>query len=188
MLVFYRRRKEVQEVLSSQVLIRPENYLHVMALGCLDILVTLPIGILDFVLDFSPFHDLRFWPGWAAAHEDWHKPIDRFTATEWHSSVWDNFGVRISEWTNVLLALIFFLLFGLTRKARARYACAFWTIARPLGFKPRPADLLALSDIVFASNPSQTAIEISRSVCARGLHSTVFRLLYPSVYLPSALL
>lgn len=171
LLTLYRHQKEVQEFFSSHPLITHGDYLRVMALGCLDILVTLPLVILGIVADFAPAQNVRFWPGWAEAHAGWIRPIERVPAAGWHPDVWTSINVRLFEWVYVLLALVNFLLFGLTQKARARYARAYWAIARPLGFKRRPTNFSIQSDIVFASNRPQTMILSDRSVCAHSANS-----------------
>ena len=92
------------------------SYLRIMALGCIDVVLVLPLSILLLVQGYAG-SPLPFWPGWDVIHSDW-GPVS-VPADEWKPFPWDNFEVRWDEWINVLLAVIFFSLFGVTEEALA---------------------------------------------------------------------
>lgn len=99
------------------------SYLRVLALGCFDILLTLPLGIANLVdnglqLTSEP-GSTPFWLGWTDIHTNW-GPV-YVTGAGWSATAWSEFTVRWDEWINVLFAVIFFLLFGLTEEARSTY-------------------------------------------------------------------
>lgn len=121
------------------------NYFRVMALGSVDALVMLPLGILGTVVDILGAK-LVFWPGWSAVHEFW-SDIVQVPRDEW--AFWDSFSVRLNEWVNVFLAVVFFVLFAFTPEARARYSRGFWTIARWLGMKRPKGGSENLTAMVF---------------------------------------
>lgn len=104
-----------------------------MALGCIDVVLVLPLSILLLVQGYEGT-PIVFWPGWKEIHSDW-GPAS-VPADEWKPFPWDNFEVRWDEWINVLLAVVFFALFGLTEEAINKYRAAFSAIARRLGYSP----------------------------------------------------
>lgn len=106
-----------------------------MALGSLDALITLPVGvtITTIFIQRAPAPHLVFWTGWTRIHEHWTPLL--VTSEHWKHNAWSNLKVRLDEWLDVCLAGIFFLLFGLTREARASYARAFWRCAGGFGIR-----------------------------------------------------
>ena len=132
--MYYHHRKEVNEFLGSNGSINHSNYYRILALGLLDVLLTLPISILGITVD-AVQEPIDFWPGWAAGHADWSE-IAQAPASLWQSIFWVNFTIRWDEWINTAFALVFFLLFGLTGEARAGYRRAFWAVAGLFRIKP----------------------------------------------------
>lgn len=57
----------MNEFLSSSSTVNHSSYLRILALGCLDIFVTLPIGILGLVVDVKE-NVIVFYPGWTELH------------------------------------------------------------------------------------------------------------------------
>ena len=104
-----------------------------MALGCIDVVLVLPLSILLLVQGYAG-SPLPFWPGWDVIHSDW-GPVS-VPADEWKPFPWDNFEVRWDEWINVLLAVIFFSLFGVTEEAVSNYRLAFLAAAKRFGYTP----------------------------------------------------
>lgn len=118
-----------------------------LAVGCLDILVTLPFTLIILTIDIKG-SSFKFYQGWRSLHADW-QPIF-VPKKEWEmDGFWSIFSVKWDEWINPFWSLVFFLLFGTTAQARARYWRVFWFVAKPFGYKPpvKPQ----VSDVVFGS-------------------------------------
>lgn len=147
--VFVHQRREMNEFLDSGASVNRANYYRILALGCLDILITLPIQSIDIVTNFLGTNAV-FYPGWNSVHSDW-SPIfiPAHGPGGWAETFWRNFLIRWDEWIRVLLASIFFLLFGFTKEARKVYMTVFWSIISIFGFK-QPA-MEEASNIVFGS-------------------------------------
>ncbi|KAI0033876.1 GPCR fungal pheromone mating factor, partial [Vararia minispora EC-137] len=121
---FYRHACEANRALSSHPSLSRPAYNRILALGCIDILITLPIGIVSLIQDFPlpaaygfPF---VFYPGWAPIHTDW-APIS-VTAAEWNSrSFWAAWSSYFGRWANAALGLLVFAIFGFSPDARRTY-------------------------------------------------------------------
>lgn len=122
----------MNEFLSSSNSVNHSSYLRILALGCLDIFVTLPIGILGLVIDVKQ-NMIVFYTGWTVLHTEW-EPLG-ITKEMWGSTPFGTFDVKWNEWVNVFFALIYFALFGLTAEARAKYRRTFRLFLRPTGLK-----------------------------------------------------
>lgn len=168
-LFIYRHRRQMNEFLSKNTSISRGSYMRVMALGILDMTITLPTTILGIVVRCSG-QDVVFWPGWTTVHAHW-APTAR-PAHAWKENFWRTFNVRFAEWYNILFALIFVLLFGLTGEALACYRRAFWGVAGLVGCRPRERS--DMSDIVFGSRPAVPEAAQSTSACILLLHSPHF--------------
>ncbi|KAI0309274.1 pheromone A receptor-domain-containing protein [Amylostereum chailletii] len=148
---FYRHSRQTNAFLRTNASVNRAKYIRVFAIGCIDILLTLPIGFLIFATDIqnTVAGDIGFWPGWSSIHEDWDEPVP-IPAAEWRSTRLSAFGTIWGEYINVVFALLFFALFGLTGDARAFYYHAFWTTAERCGWRrSMKQDLPA---IAFGSN------------------------------------
>ena len=140
-----------RRALASDTTINRSCFLKLLALGLFDILLTLPIEILAFVLDLSQDNIVGFWPGWKVAHASF-STIPTATSGEWKSAgFWPVFTIRFSQWINSIFAVAFFILFGITEQKRAWYRSIFWKVVRPFGLKPRVNP--ATSNIVFGPGP-----------------------------------
>ena len=131
------------------------DYYRIMALGCLDALLLFPIGIYNITVDVLQGRPLPFWTGWAYVHTDW-EPFG-LPSSVWEQSIWDKLVVRWDEVINPALALVFFLIFGLTREARWNYWVALTYPLRPFGIRPCTDTKKDFSEVVFRSeNPGAT--------------------------------
>lgn len=148
----------MNEFLSSSSTVNHSSYLRILALGCLDIFVTLPIGILGLVVDVKE-NVIVFYPGWTELHTDW-EPLG-IMKEMWSSTPFATFDVKWNEWVNVFFALIYFALFGLTVEARAKYRRVFHLAIRPTGLKLTSADS-ELSTVNFGSrHVANEAVSVS---------------------------
>ena len=150
-MTYFKRNHDLDATLASNTTMNRSGFLKLLALGLFDILLTLPITILGLVQDLLQVGITEFWPGWKAVHASF-PTIPTATSEEWKSAgFWTVFFVRLSEWTNPIFAVAFFLLFGTTKQKRDWYRSIFWKVMRPFGLKPR-VDPVA-SDVVFGSGP-----------------------------------
>lgn len=139
-------RKEMDKFLSSSTSIDKGGFQRALALSCLDVFVSLPIAIIQLVVDFQE-NPITFWPGWSVVHAGF-QFIPTVTASQWETlGFWVHFNIKWTSAICPLLSLVFFGIFGLTKEARAKYWRVISPIARLIGHKPtfRPE----ISDIVF---------------------------------------
>ncbi|VDC07961.1 unnamed protein product [Peniophora sp. CBMAI 1063] len=121
--IFYRQSREINRFLRSNGSVTRTNYLRILALASIDILLTLPIGIVNIALSVSSNiaqGSFSFYPGWNKVHGDW-TPIV-FTYAElkgFGPSTLAEF--YFAYWTSPVLAFAIFGLFGVTAEARASY-------------------------------------------------------------------
>jgi hypothetical protein len=117
-------------------------YFRILALACVDILLTLPLGvinatsqILNEVRFFSSDEgSFRLYYGWDTIHSDW-GPI----AVPYSEQVgWfmGRFVLYLEFWTSPILAIVIFAFFGLTAEARATYWRGFCFVAKIFGWTP----------------------------------------------------
>ena len=148
-MTYFRRNRELDITLESNTSLNRAAFFKLLALGLFDILLTLPLSIIQFVEELLQVDITGFWPGWKVVHASF-SAIPTATSEEWKMlGFWTVFNIRFDEWVNPIYAVVFFLLFGITEQKRAWYRSIFWKIMRPLGLKPR-VDPVA-SDIVFGS-------------------------------------
>lgn len=124
------------------------TYIRILALGFVDVILSLPLGVLKltsrFVAMSGPF---VFWPGWSEVHSSWTSV--KIRASAWKTNKWLVFQVRTDQWICPFLAVLVFSVCGVHKEARSKYRSAFWTAMKILGFKP-PAKP-EVSDIRFDS-------------------------------------
>ena len=150
-MTYFRRNRELDITLESNTSLNRTAFFKLLALGLFDILLTLPLSIIQFVEELLQVDITGFWPGWKVAHASF-STIPTATLEEWKSAgFWFVFNIRFSQWVNPIFAVAFFLLFGTTKQKRDWYRSIFWKVMRPFGLKPR-VDPVA-SDVVFGSGP-----------------------------------
>ncbi|KZV66810.1 STE3-domain-containing protein [Peniophora sp. CONT] len=101
------------------------QYVRVLALGCVDIILSLPVGIISFVLAIGVGPEIPIWPGWSAIHTDWQAIAT--PADEWLADPWFRFRIYWNSWVNVFFGIAIFVLFGLNRDSRKLYGRVFGT-------------------------------------------------------------
>ena len=124
---FYRHTKDVNRLLRDSATVSRRHYLRVLALASLDVLLTLPFGIVNITLStiVAVQQDkLPFYPGWAKVHSNWAPKVSTWEDIQasGRSSLPQDY---FSNWTSPVLALAIFGLFGLTTDARASYRSVF---------------------------------------------------------------
>lgn len=107
-------------------------------MGIIDIVVTLPVGILSLVQDIKlsieGYGSLPFYQGWDWVHSSW-GPVS-FPAADIQASPWNRFNLYFGPWSSVILALAIFALLGLTTDACAMYWQAFCAVGQLFGWTP----------------------------------------------------
>lgn len=125
------------------------HFNRMLALGCFDIFITLPIVIILLVIDILDGGKFEFYQGWTYIHTQWEaSPVPK---SEWSATIWNRFLLRWDEWINPFYAVVFFLLFGLTPEARDGYRRVFHFLARPFRAQRANSTEDVLPDVIFKS-------------------------------------
>ena len=116
---------------------RTNYYLRILALASIDILFTLPIGVVSLVLNISePLEQgngLPFYPGWALLHDNW-EPQSVSYAEVQAAGTSTLVELYLIHWTSPVLAFAIFGFFGLTTETRASYRRAIRAVFGRLGW------------------------------------------------------
>lgn len=122
--IFYRQSRDANNSLGRTNSVSRTNYFRILTLASIDLLLTLPVGIVSIALAITSWlHNfpLPFYWGWSYLHTDW-EPLS-VSYAEFKSSGTANFALYyFNNWTSPILAFITFGLFGLTSEARASYS------------------------------------------------------------------
>jgi hypothetical protein len=156
--VFSRHSRETNQFLRSDGSITRHSYFRILALACVDILLTLPVGIITIisqVLDdtHNPLSGFRypFYFGWSSVHSNW-DPVAFPFSTLVNEGFWPAFQFYFSTWVNPVLAIAIFGLFGLTSEARAAYWRGIFTVGNLFGWtRPISKHESALGEIRFGA-------------------------------------
>lgn len=137
---FYRQSRAIRSFLQSNNSVSRPNYLRIIALASIDILLTLPSGIVNLVLGVvAALHGNPFpvyW-GWDLLHTNW-EPISvpyEAMAGQGTFNLVQNYFIN---WNSQLLAFAIFGLFGLTSEARASYWRIVCVVGAWSGWSPAP--------------------------------------------------
>lgn len=162
--MFYRQNKDVNRFLRSNNSISRTNYFRVLALSSIDVLLTLPFGIVDTALEITSGiaqeGDFPFYPGWAIVHSNW-APVTLPYAEQKALGTSFLAGQYYNVWSSTILTFIIFGLFGLTMEARESYWHVLCTVGRWVGWVPsaRVGDVNStLVAMQFNANPQGTMV------------------------------
>lgn len=148
---FYHRCKELQGIISANLILDRNKFLRILVLNYLGIFCTLLSGIITVASSISEYGS-DFWPGWFQVHS-WESynstDIEIVLAIDWVTRPWCMASVKADQWIPIFLAIIFFSLFGLTCEARGTYVTAFLWAVRWVGYNPARVQNAELSDIEF---------------------------------------
>jgi len=152
---FYKRGRDVRRFLDSTGTVSTSVYFRVLAIGCVDILVTLPIGIIHIATSVTAVRHqglpFPFYQGWTFTHTGWGPFGLPFKIAVLSTGFWDIFGFYISLWSSVILGFAVFALFGLTGETRATYLAGLRVILGRVGAKTPTQGAPHLSTIAFDS-------------------------------------
>ncbi|KIM23948.1 hypothetical protein M408DRAFT_246575 [Serendipita vermifera MAFF 305830] len=134
---FLKRRKNFEMLLSSNSTGMQKNrYLRLMWLCCIDLVIAIPWHtyiIIDNLVNVPLFP----WVSWAETQFDWYR-IDFYRRIIIDMSPYLRLQLIGFLFIQPVIAIVFFLLFGLTRETVKGYANAWYFVMRPFGIK-RPA-------------------------------------------------
>ncbi|VDC06354.1 unnamed protein product [Peniophora sp. CBMAI 1063] len=119
----HRHRRTVNGVLRHHIGMDRSRYVRALALGCVDILLSLPVGIISFVLAVGVGPSFPFWPGWSEIHTAW-EPLAT-PSHIWQEDPWFRFRIYWNSWVNVFFGIAIFSLFGLNLESRKIYSGVF---------------------------------------------------------------
>ncbi|KAH9958653.1 GPCR fungal pheromone mating factor [Russula compacta] len=121
----YKRERQLKELISCNPSLNRSRYLRLMALSTVEMLGTIPMGLLVMVTDVKIGHET--WITWAELHGHYFS-IPQYPFSEW--SVFPNaFLLELYRWSLVLCAFIFFSFFGFADEARQHYRLAYTWLA-----------------------------------------------------------
>lgn len=162
--IFYLRKRDVNRFLRSNASVSRTNYFRLLAIASLEILFTLPFGIVSLTLKLTSASEQEgsfpVYPGWSVLHEDW----DPVTVSYAQLQSFGTFTMAASYftiWTSPALTFVIFAFFGLNSEARASYRRLIVTIGNWVGWKPtrvRNAQS-TLGTIEFGAGPQELSTD-----------------------------
>jgi hypothetical protein len=155
--VFYRHNRDTNKFLQSNGSINRRHYLRILALACIDILLTLPLGIITITIfllnntrSLIPGFTFRFYYGWEFVHSNW-SPVALPYSAQLGAGFWTSVKFYLGFWTSPILAIAIFSLFGLTSEACATYWRGFCSVAKLFGWTPPAPKHADLGEIEFGA-------------------------------------
>lgn len=140
--IFYRQSRDMSDFFlrshSNSSTSRP-GYYRLFALASVDVLVTLPLGLVNVTLviveDLHSQRGLPFYDGWATTHRDW-TPLSSPYSDILAGGRSGLAQFYFSNWVTPCLSFIIFGLFGVTPNARSAYKTMLWWIGDLLRMRP----------------------------------------------------
>ncbi|KZV69113.1 fungal pheromone STE3G-protein-coupled receptor [Peniophora sp. CONT] len=120
---YYRQRRDIDSFLRSNSSVSHTNYLRILVLASIDILLTLPIGVITITLNVVEAvvtNEFPFYSGWTYLHTGW-EPEQISYEIQVQGSASKVVQTYFIQWTSPVLAFVVFGLFGITFEARASY-------------------------------------------------------------------
>jgi len=131
---FSKRRKEFSELLASNSNLTFNRYFRLMAMACIEILCTVPLGI--YVLTATPI--TYKYVGLADLHLGFSR-VRQFPLEEWEAIPGSRRIFSLNSWLYIAMSLLFFVLFGFAEEARRHYHSAYVSVAKTLGISTATA-------------------------------------------------
>ncbi|KZV72160.1 fungal pheromone STE3G-protein-coupled receptor, partial [Peniophora sp. CONT] len=120
---FYRHSRDIHSFLNSNTSVSRTNYLRILILASIDILLTLPMGIVSIALRVTstqPPSSLPFYWDWTESHPS-SEPLSLPYAKLEELGTTTLVQLYFSHWTSPVLAFVIFGLFGMTSEACTSY-------------------------------------------------------------------
>lgn len=163
-MIFYRQHRDIHSFLNSNTSVSRINYVRILTLASVDILLTLPIGVVNIALKATSFLEqnqkLPFYLGWTFLHTAWEPVSYSYTETK-GSGTATLAQIYFTLWTSPVLAFTIFGLFGITSEARASYWRILCAVGSWVGWKPtlRAGNGKAsLGEIEFGARPQDRSL------------------------------
>ena len=167
--MLHQQNRDIDEFLRSNGSISRTNYLRILILASLDIILTLPLGIVNFTLvalNIRADTGLYFWPGWDEVHTNW-SPISVSHSELVATGPVYYVRTYLVPWISPVLAFAIFSLFGCTSEARSSYWRVLSVLAGWFGWRlaPRREVRSSLGAIEFGEHPEDIHAELE-ATCA----------------------
>ncbi|KAH9910602.1 pheromone A receptor-domain-containing protein [Fomitopsis serialis] len=127
---FFRRRKQFNELMSSNKNLTFHRYLRLMGLAGIEIACTVPLA--SWNLYMQSRNPLYVWKGLGDLHYDFSR-VDQFPAILWLNNEFTKPAIIFDIWDIIICAFIFFAFFGCAEEARKHYSIAATTMAKRVG-------------------------------------------------------
>ena len=156
---FYLHNRDINRFLRSNDSVSRSNYFRILAISSIDILVTLPFGIVNLVLNVTSTleqAETPFYSGWTSVHTNWGPLSVSYAAMK--AAPGSAFATYyFNRWQSPILAFAIFGLLGLTKGARASYWRTICTIAGWFGWSlaARSGRKVPLESAIEFGAPSQ---------------------------------
>ncbi|KZV69973.1 STE3-domain-containing protein [Peniophora sp. CONT] len=153
---FHRHSRDVNRFLRTNNSVSRTNYFRILVLASVDVVLTLPKAIVSLVFEILVLRELKprpnFYPGWHFIHTDW-DPIGVSYHEMKINGKFNFVEIYWDQWSPLVLALVLFVLFGLTGEARASYWRIACFVGWWFGWKPSARDrrVAALDTIEFGA-------------------------------------
>ncbi|KAI0316931.1 pheromone A receptor-domain-containing protein [Amylostereum chailletii] len=130
---FWNGSAHFNETFRSHPSFTHNQYIRVLAVGFVDIAITLPVGIFLIIVDLKQAPLMAFYPGWSITHIFF--GVISLPAEGWKANGGSLAALTFSQWNTVLLSLTIFALFGTTEEAISMYQGAFHRMAGLVGIR-----------------------------------------------------
>lgn len=157
---YYRQRRDIDSFLHSNPSVSHTNYLRILVLASIDIVLTLPIGIVSTTLEIVEARFSTFFSFLSRLDLPPHQmgAIRSFLSRPAGRRDYLSCIALLRSMGIPVLAFAIFGLFGVTLEARASYWRIICTICGWFGWKPTPRarnGQASLGDIEFGARPAQ---------------------------------
>lgn len=153
---FLKRRKQFNELMSSNKNLTFNRYLRLMGLASIEMLCTVPLGI------WSVVEDSRFpiytWYGLGNLHYDFSR-VDQYPSIIWVNNPLMREAIVFDIWDTITCSLVFFAFFGCAEEARRHYSLALTSFAKKVGIP-----ITFLSRVTGSSGPMYGYVRFLRLV------------------------
>lgn len=163
---FYRQSRDVNRFLQSDDSISRTNYVRLLVLASIDILITLPDGIISVVLNTTAALEsgsFPFYNGWEKVHSDWQPVTYSYAELRAAGNAYlaEFYGLF---WSSLVLSYAIFALFGTTPEALALYWRIILRVGRWFGWRPTPrmddSGSSTLGTIQFGTRPQEISLNV----------------------------
>ncbi|TDL14770.1 STE3-like pheromone receptor [Rickenella mellea] len=132
-----RNGKEIDKFIEDKV--DRKHYDRLIILSSFVIIFDAPFTVVIMIVNLTTM-PLYPYIGWEDTHFNYSR-VDEIPAAVWRSDAAFNAKMEMARWILVLLAILFYGLFGFSTEAMNVYKKGFWTVSGFLGIKNRPSSI-----------------------------------------------